>query len=119
MGAVHAVHPRSCHCLGHDLAAGHLEEVHPAARVPHLQRADPLGQEGIAGEPVPDHMEPHYRGSGMRKTLRYTVAEEGRDKGKTYLLTEMSASQAEMWAARAFLAMANNGIEIPAQLPDT
>jgi hypothetical protein len=54
----------------------------------------------------------------MRKKLYYTVKDEGRDQGKTYLLTEMPASQAEMWAARAFLAMANNGIELPAELPD-
>lgn len=52
----------------------------------------------------------------MRNKLYWTCADEGRDKGKTYLLTEMPASQAEMWAARAFFAMANNGIEVPSDL---
>lgn len=55
----------------------------------------------------------------MRKTAIYTVADEGRDKGNAYLLTEMPASKAEMWAARAFFAMANNGIEVPADLKDS
>lgn len=49
----------------------------------------------------------------MRKTLEYTVTDEGRDQGRVYLLTEMPASQAEKWAARAFLAMARSGVEIP------
>lgn len=55
----------------------------------------------------------------MRKTLTYRVPDEGRDQGKTYLLTEMPASQAEMWAARAFFAMANTGIELPSELTDS
>lgn len=41
------------------------------------------------------------------------VAETGRDQGKTYHLTEMSASQAESWAIRVILAVGNAGIEIP------
>ena len=44
------------------------------------------------------------------------VAEDGRDKGKTYLITEMSASQAEYWAIRTILAVGNAGIEIPEEL---
>lgn len=48
-----------------------------------------------------------------RKTLTYTVSDEGRDKGKVFVLTEMPATQAERWAVRAFLAMSKNGIEIP------
>lgn len=51
-----------------------------------------------------------------RKTLYYTVSDEGRDQGKTYLITEMPASRAEMWAARAFLAMANHSVDVPASL---
>lgn len=54
-----------------------------------------------------------------RKTLYFKVKDEGRDQGKTYLLTEMAASQAEMWAARAFLAMANAGLEIPQEVMDS
>lgn len=37
----------------------------------------------------------------------------GRDHGKTFLLTEMSAAQAEEWAIKALLALAQAGVEIP------
>ena len=49
----------------------------------------------------------------MRKTLTYTVAEEGRDKGKVFVLTEMSATQAERWALRAFMALGRSGFDLP------
>lgn len=49
----------------------------------------------------------------MRKTLKYTVTNEGRDKGKVFLITEMSAADAEDWAIQAFLAMAASGVQIP------
>lgn len=49
----------------------------------------------------------------MRKTLTYTVAIEGRDKGKVFLLTELSAADAEDWAMQAFFALLNSGVEIP------
>lgn len=48
-----------------------------------------------------------------RKMVTYTEQAEGRDKGKTFVLTEMSASQSERWAIRAFLALAQSGVEIP------
>lgn len=38
---------------------------------------------------------------------------KNRDKGKNFFITEMSASQAERWAMRAFMAMARSGVEIP------
>ena len=41
------------------------------------------------------------------------VAQTGRDKGKEFLITEMSATQAENWAIKAILAIGNAGIEIP------
>lgn len=41
------------------------------------------------------------------------VADTNRDKGRLYKLTEMPATQAELWAARAFLGMANAGTDIP------
>jgi len=41
------------------------------------------------------------------------VADTGRDAGKQFLITEMSASQAENWAFRVILAIGNAGIEIP------
>lgn len=48
-----------------------------------------------------------------RKTIRYTVTDEGRDKGKVFVLTELSASEAEDWAASAFLALSRSGADIP------
>jgi hypothetical protein len=41
------------------------------------------------------------------------IADIGRDTGKQFLITEMSASQAENWAFRVILAIGNSGIEIP------
>lgn len=47
-----------------------------------------------------------------RKELTYT-AEDGRDKGKKFKLTEMGAAQAERWAMRALMALMKSGAEIP------
>ncbi|CAB5151629.1 hypothetical protein UFOVP148_53 [uncultured Caudovirales phage] len=41
------------------------------------------------------------------------VGETGRDKGKQFHITEMSASKAESWAIRVLLAIGNAGIDIP------
>lgn len=49
----------------------------------------------------------------MRKTVDVTISEEGRDLGKVFRITEMSADQAERWAMRAFFALMNAGIDIP------
>lgn len=49
----------------------------------------------------------------MRKTKLVTVADQGRDYGKVYLITEMPASKAEKWAARCFIAMARAGAPLP------
>lgn len=48
-----------------------------------------------------------------RNTTNYTVTDEGRDKGKVFVLTEMSASKAEAWATRALLALMNEGVDVP------
>ena len=51
-----------------------------------------------------------------RREKKFTVVSEdpeNRDKGKNFLLTEMSAVQAEKWAARALLALLKSGIELP------
>jgi hypothetical protein len=48
-----------------------------------------------------------------RKSITYTVADEGRDQGKVFVLTEMPASRAERWALRAFQALAKAGVELP------
>lgn len=55
----------------------------------------------------------------MRKTDIVTISGENRDSGKTFLLTEMPASQAERWATRAMLSMGRAGIEMPADLENT
>jgi hypothetical protein len=47
-----------------------------------------------------------------RKELVFT-APDGRDKGKTFLVTEMSAYGAEMWAIHAFMALGRHGIQLP------
>lgn len=49
----------------------------------------------------------------MRKTKVVDITDEGRDKGKRFFITEMPAMQAEKWAARAFLALAHSGTELP------
>ncbi|OYW81343.1 MAG: hypothetical protein B7Z19_00755 [Polynucleobacter sp. 32-46-5] len=41
------------------------------------------------------------------------IGESGRDKGKQFHITEMSASRAESWAIRVLLAIGNAGIEVP------
>lgn len=48
-----------------------------------------------------------------RSTINYTVTDEGRDKGKIFVITELAADQGERWAMRALLALINEGVEIP------
>lgn len=48
-----------------------------------------------------------------RRTDLVTITAEGRDKGRTYLITEMSAFQAEDLAVRVLLALANAGVDVP------
>ncbi len=49
----------------------------------------------------------------MRKTATFTVEAEGRDKSKSFLLTEMAATKAEDWAIRAMLALGAANVELP------
>lgn len=48
-----------------------------------------------------------------RKTKFFPVETAGRDQGKLFLLTEMSALAAERWAQRAFLVLARSGVDVP------
>lgn len=48
-----------------------------------------------------------------RKTSTYTVSDDGRDKGKIFVLTELPASRAEAWAMRALLALMRSGAQLP------
>ena len=49
----------------------------------------------------------------MRRTKEITIEAEGRDKGKKFLITEMSSFAAEKWAARAFNMILASGMEMP------
>ncbi|MCV6799839.1 hypothetical protein OII53_28045 [Achromobacter ruhlandii] len=42
-----------------------------------------------------------------------TISAEGRDQGKVFVLTELSAYEAEDWAGRALFALMNAGVQIP------
>lgn len=48
-----------------------------------------------------------------RRTKDFKVEAVGRDHGKIFRLTEMSAFAAEKWAARALLALMKSGVEVP------
>ena len=48
-----------------------------------------------------------------RKTLKLKIKDEGRDLGKTFVITEMSARHGHQWATRALFAVMNGGVEIP------
>lgn len=51
-----------------------------------------------------------------RRTATITVTQAGRDQGKVFLITEMSAVAAERWAVRCFLALAKSGAEVPPEI---
>lgn len=48
-----------------------------------------------------------------RRTQFVTITAPGRDKGKQFLITEMSADQGERWAYRTLLALSRGGIDLP------
>jgi hypothetical protein len=48
-----------------------------------------------------------------RKTKSITIMDENRDKGKTFVITEMPADQAEQWAIRLLLALKQSGANLP------
>ena len=53
-----------------------------------------------------------------RKIAQWTVTDEGRDKGKVFLLTEMPASRAEAWATRVLLALMGSNTNLPENFAD-
>jgi hypothetical protein len=53
-----------------------------------------------------------------RKVETYVITDEGRDKGKSFLLTEMSATKSEDWAVRAILALSAANSELPEDAPN-
>lgn len=48
-----------------------------------------------------------------RQVRSVTITEEGRDRGKTFVLTEMAADQGEWWAIRALSVLGNAGVDLP------
>lgn len=50
-----------------------------------------------------------------RKTSTF-VATDGRDQGKRFRITEMSAARSEEWAARALFAAMSCGVEVPDEI---
>lgn len=47
-----------------------------------------------------------------RKVATYTVEDEGRDKGKVFVITEMGAIPGERWALRATQALSRAGVDL-------
>jgi hypothetical protein len=47
----------------------------------------------------------------LRNSKTITI-ESGRDKGKTFVITEMPVVQADDWAMRAIITVANGGIDV-------
>jgi hypothetical protein len=48
-----------------------------------------------------------------RKTCNLIIDEEGRDKGKVFVLTELPALDIERWTVRLVLALGKNGVSLP------
>jgi len=48
-----------------------------------------------------------------RRTQTITISKEGRDKGKVFVLTEMSADKSERWALRALFLLGSTGALLP------
>jgi hypothetical protein len=51
-----------------------------------------------------------------RKEKAIVISTPGRDAGKMFHITELSASEAEAWATRALFVMMNCGVEVPDDL---
>lgn len=59
----------------------------------------------------------------MRRTVSVTIhpspdGKENRDAGKTFLITEVPATQAEEWGLRALMALGTSGIVVPQEMVD-
>lgn len=48
-----------------------------------------------------------------RQIRTVTITAEGRDRGKAFVLNEMSADQGEWWAIRALSVLGNAGVDLP------
>lgn len=54
----------------------------------------------------------------MLKKEGVTIASEGRDKGKVFIINEMPARKFEKWALKALTAMGQAGLEIPENIQE-
>lgn len=58
----------------------------------------------------------------MRRTREITITQvgerENRDAGKTFVITEAPAVQAEEWGLRAMMALGSGGIVVPQEMAD-
>jgi hypothetical protein len=54
-----------------------------------------------------------------RKTARVTIDADGRDKGKTFVVTELPALDIERWTVRLVLALGKNGVNLPGVQADS
>src|SRR6478736_900733 len=48
-----------------------------------------------------------------RQVITHKIEREGRDRGKVFIITEMSATAAHCWATRAIFGIMNGGVDIP------
>lgn len=51
-----------------------------------------------------------------RKVLNVTIADENRDNGKVFVLTELAALDAYKWGMRAVAAMIRSGADLPDEI---
>lgn len=49
----------------------------------------------------------------MRKIINFTIEKEGRDKGKVFQITEMSAVAGDRWATKVLFAIAKGDVVLP------
>ena len=77
--------------------------------------ADDAGQEGAATPDLHDRLAGHQPGGCLmaRKTAEVVIDADGRDKGRAFIIMEMSAADAEAWAIEALGVMLKSGVDIP------
>lgn len=51
-----------------------------------------------------------------RRVEEVVIDQEGRDKGKTFQITEMASEQGENWAFRLLFAMGRSGVDVPDEM---
>ena len=104
-------HHTSLRAVDHSSARIRAGEQHPEwAVVRHRPRLTSPGSS-------PSFPEEHHM-ARKTKEIRITsgTAETNRDFGKVYMLTEMSAYDAERWGADAFQGLVKAGVEVPDDL---